>query len=226
MVRPARVTSLEGALAARKCFEVRLLCLSHFVRVSPSVRESSNKKSWCLRRFAQHACPLIVRVSSLFTILLLTIHRLSSFKNFKKSPIPPNPSQFFLEYWISEILRCRSILPQSVFQPVLASFVALRAVAALWFANLQRRCSRNNFFYSAPGDTGRSRLSIALEETRPQGQSYAARRSRTSTQQQINHAASSADDSSEIGNACVHMNNHEMWQAGQHPSKSISGNEI
>ena len=92
-------------------------------------------------------------------------------------------------YFSCTILRCRSILPQSVFQPVLASFVALRAVAALWFANLQRRCSRNNFFYSAPGVTGRSRLSIALEETRPQGQSYAARRSRTSTQQQINHSS-------------------------------------
>ena len=149
------------------------------------------------------------------------------FQNFKKSPIPPNPSQFFLEYWISEILRCRSILPQSVFQPVLASFVALRAVAALWFANLQRRCSRNNFFYSAPGVTRRSRLSIALEENkaartviRPHVAVARVHSSRSIT------AASSADDSSEIGNACVHMNNHEMWQAGQHPSKSISGNEI
>ena len=86
----------------------------------------------------------------------------SPLSKLQKSPIPLHPSQFFLEYCISEFFAA-SHLPLSVFQPVVAlsllnwsqcwQNVALRAVAASWgLQTFSVVALATTSFYNAPGE--------------------------------------------------------------------------
>ena len=157
---------------------------------------------------------------SFFSVLASSTLYFQSFKNHPSHSTRVN-SSLNIAYRNSLLLP---ILPLSVLQPVVAlslfnwsqcwQYVALRAVAAFWVCKPSASLlSQQLLSTTRPESTGRSRLAF---EERSQAHKYTSSVA----------AAEGGSDSSEIRNACVHMNNHEMWQAGQHLSKSISGKEI